>query len=78
MRVGNRVTYTNNNSSGTVSTTISAINPATGEITIADAVATGGILLNDPITISYTGARVIEAFTYDGGSSVYISVVSDF
>jgi hypothetical protein len=78
LRVGNRVTYTNNNSSGTVSTTISAINPDTGEITIANAVVTGGILLNDPITISYTGARVIEAFTYDGGSSVYISVVSDF
>jgi hypothetical protein len=78
LRVGNTVTYTNNNSSGTVSTTISAINPDTGEITIANAVVTGGILLNDPITISYTGARVIEAFTYDGGSTVYISLVSDF
>ena len=78
LRVGNTVTYTNNGTSGTVSTTISAINPDTGEITIANAVVTGGILLNDPITISYTGARVIEAFTYDGGSTVYISLVSDF
>jgi hypothetical protein len=78
LRVGNTVKYTNNSVGGTVSTTISAINPATGEITLTNAVATGGILLNDPITISYTNARLIEAFTFDGGNNVYISVISDF
>jgi hypothetical protein len=36
------------------------------------------VLLNQLITISYTGARLVEAFTYDGGDNVYISVISDF
>jgi hypothetical protein len=78
LRVGNTVKYLNNGVGGTASTTISAINAITGEITLADAVPTGGVLLNQPITISYTGARLIEAFTYDGGDNVYISVVADF
>jgi hypothetical protein len=79
LRAGNAVSYTNNGTGPSpVTTTISAVNADTGEITLTDAVVTGGILLNDPITIRYTGARVIEAFTFDGGSSVYISLVSDF
>ena len=78
LRVGNTVAYTNNDVGGVVRTTISAINPVTGEITLASPVATGGILINDPITISYTNARLIEAFTCDGGATVYISVISDF
>ena len=78
LRVGNTVKYLNNGVGGTASTTISAINAVTGEITLADAVPTGGVLLNQPITISYTGARLVEAFTYDGGENVYISVISDF
>jgi hypothetical protein len=78
LKVGNTVKYLNNSVSGTVSTTISAIDAVTGEITLADAVPTGGVLLNQPITISYTGARLVEAFTYDGGDNVYISVISDF
>ena len=79
LRAGNAVSYTNNGTGPSpVTTTISAVNADTGEITLTDAVVTGGILLNDPITISYTGARVIEAFTFDGGATVYISVISDF
>ena len=80
LRVGNVVTFTNNGAGvNPFSTTITAINPDTGEITIADAVPSGpGILLNDPITVHYTGARLIEAFTCDGGANVYISLVSDF
>ena len=79
LRAGNAVSYTNNGTGPSpVTTTISAVNADTGEITLTDAVVTGGILLNDPITISYTGARVIEAFTCDGGATVYISVISDF
>jgi hypothetical protein len=78
LKVGNSVKYLNNDVGGTVSTSISAINAVTGEITLANAVPTGGVLLNQPITISYTGARLVEAFTYDGGENVYISVVADF
>jgi hypothetical protein len=78
LRVGNTVKYLNNGVGGTASTTISAIDPVTGEITLASAVPTGGVLLNQLITISYTGARLVEAFTYDGGDNVYISVISDF
>ena len=78
LRVGNTVKYLNNGVGGTASTTISAIDAVTGEITLANAVPTGGVLLNQPITISYTGARLVEAFTYDGGDNVYISVVADF
>jgi hypothetical protein len=78
LKVGNTVKYLNNGVGGTASTTISAINAVTGEITLANAVPTGGVLLNQPITISYAGARLVEAFTYDGGDNVYISVISDF
>ena len=79
LRAGNAVSYTNNGTGPSpVTTTISAVNADTGEITLTDAVVTGGILLNDPITISYTNARLIEAFTCDGGATVYISVISDF
>jgi hypothetical protein len=78
LRVGNTVKYLNNGVGGTASTSITAINAITGEITLADAVPTGGVLLNQPITISYTGARLFEAFTFDGGATVYISVVADF
>ena len=78
LRVGNTVTYLNNGAVAVPPTVISAIDAVTGEITITPAVVAGGVLLNQPITISYTGARLIEAFTYDGGDNVYISVVADF
>jgi hypothetical protein len=78
LKVGNTVKYLNNGVGGTASTTISAINAITGEITLANPVPTGGVLINQPITISYTGARLVEAFTFDGGETVYISVVADF
>jgi len=78
LKVGNSVRYLNNGAVPVPTTVVSAIDAVTGEITITPAVVTGGILLNQPITISYTGARLIEAFTYDGGENVYISVVADY
>jgi hypothetical protein len=59
-------------------TTISAINTTTKVITLADQVETGGILSGDTITFRYTGPRVIEAYSVDGGANVFLRAVADF
>lgn len=87
LRVGMRAVYTpyaGTPDSGV--TFITAINTTTKVVTISPAVTTGGILSGDNIkfidvggaTEVKLGARLIEAFTYDGGDNVYISVVADY
>lgn len=78
LQVGTKVAYTRNDIAGTATTTISAVNATTGVITLTDQVVTGGILLGQNITFTYNGPRVIEAFSYDGGLTVYLSQVADF
>jgi hypothetical protein len=77
LQIGTRVSYVPTGG-GTTITTISAINSNTGVITLANAVATGGIESGDTITFLYNGPRLIEAFTWDGGDTVYLTQVADF
>lgn len=79
LRVGNRIVYTPFGGSvdGGVSN-IAAININTKVVTLTTPVAGGDINSGDTIKFRYTGPRVIEAFTYDGGNTVYIRQVADY
>lgn len=77
LQIGTRVSYVPTGG-GTTVTTISGINPNTRVITLTNAVATGGIALGDTITFLYNGPRLIEAFTYNGGDTVYLTQIADF
>lgn len=79
LQVGTTVIYTpyaGTPNSGV--TTVSAINTTTGVITLTDQVETGGILSGDTITFRYNGPRTIEAYTFDGGATVFLRAVADF
>jgi|Laugresbdmm110dd_1035094.scaffolds.fasta_scaffold26652_2 hypothetical protein len=84
LRVGMQVIYTpyGGTPNGGI-TTINAINPTTKVVTLANQVIAGvgtppSIGSGDNIKFISNGARLIEAFTFDGGESVYISVVTDY
>lgn len=79
LRVGNTVVYTpfGGVTDGGV-TTIAAINVNTKVVTLTTPVTGGNIDSGDVIKFRYAGARVIEAFTYDGGTTVYLSQVADY
>jgi hypothetical protein len=79
LRVGNTVIYTpfGGAPDGGVSE-IAAININTKVVTLTTPVTGGDINSGDVIKFRYTGARVIEAFTYDGGNNVYIRQVADY
>jgi hypothetical protein len=79
LRVGNSVVYTpfGGSPDGGV-TTIAAININTKVVTLTTPVTGGDINTGDVIKFRYTGARVIEAFTFDGGTTVYIGQVADY
>lgn len=78
LQIGTKVTYTRNDITGTINTTIAGVNATTGTVTLSNAVVTGGILQGQNITFTYNGPRVIEAFSFDGGATVYLSQVADF
>jgi hypothetical protein len=79
LRVGNAVVYTpfGGVTDGGVST-IAAININTKVVTLTTPVTTGDINNGDLVKFRYTGPRVIEAFTFDGGTNVYIRQVADY
>lgn len=59
-------------------TTVSYKGRGTGAQTVAGFVTYNGISNNVPVTFTYDGPRVVEAWTYNGGSTVYMALVGDY
>ena len=76
------VTPTSYNGTYTVTaattTTVSYKGFGTGSQTVAGTVTFNGISTGVPVTFTYNGPRVIEAWTYNGGSTVYMAIVGNY
>lgn len=59
-------------------TTVQYKGLGTGVQTVAGNVTFAGISDDVPITFSYPGPRVIEAWTYNGGSTVYMALIGNY
>ncbi len=59
-------------------TTVSYKGLGTGAQTVAGTVTFNGISDGVPVTFKYTGPRVIEAWTYNGGTTVYMAIVGNY
>jgi hypothetical protein len=83
IQVGTTVQYTPNGGALTT-TTVTAVNSSTGAVTLADAVVVHsgspgpGIAQGDTVTFLYNGPRLVEAWSIDGGNTVYLTQVADY
>ncbi len=59
-------------------TTVQYKGLGTGVQTVAGTVTLAGISDDIPITFTYPGPRVIEAWTYNGGSTVYMALIGNY
>ena len=59
-------------------TSVSFKGLGTGAQSIAGLITTLGVSTGVPITFTYPGPRVVEAWTYNGGSTVYMSIVGNY
>jgi hypothetical protein len=58
--------------------TIKFASTTTESQTVAGNITLSGVTQGSPITFAYSGPRVVEAWTYNGGATVYMSVSENY